>query len=251
VGGSQLSKNSNLKKEDNNYRSWILDNTITYRDAFGKHNFSAMLGQSVRSENWRYLWGNATGVPGGSDEYKYLDQGNADGRTTGDNGTTYRGLSYFGRVTYDYQGKYLLSATMRADGSSKYQEKWGYFPSVGAAWNISEEDFMKDFKQLNYLKLRASWGKLGNDKVSASDGFASVTQNMNTSGVFGNGVLPGYTNLVYFSYLDWEVVNELNIGFDAAFLDSRLGVEADYYHRLTENCGYQCSTAYGRRKFVG
>lgn len=251
VGGSQLSKNSNLKKEDNNYRSWILDNTITYRDAFGKHNFSAMLGQSVRSENWRYLWGNATGVPGGSDEYKYLDQGNADGRTTGDNGTTYRGLSYFGRVTYDYQGKYLLSATMRADGSSKYQEKWGYFPSIGAAWNISEEDFMKDFKQLNYLKLRASWGKLGNDKVSASDGFASVTQNMNTSGVFGNGVLPGYTNLVYFSYLDWEVVNELNIGFDAAFLDSRLGVEADYYHRLTENAVINAPLPMGAGSLLG
>ena len=101
--------------------------------------------------------GEATGVPGGHEEYYYLNQGNADGRKTGDDGTTYRGVSWFGRVSYDYKGKYLLSATMRADGSSKYQEKWGYFPSVGAAWNISEEGFMKDQKWVDYLKLRASW----------------------------------------------------------------------------------------------
>ena len=74
-------------------------------------------------------------------------------------------LSHIGRLTYDYKGKYLLSATMRADGSSKYQEKWGYFPSVGAAWNISEEGFMKDQKWVDYLKLRASWGKLGNIRL--------------------------------------------------------------------------------------
>ena len=112
---------------------------------------------------------------------------------TGDDGTTYRGVSWFGRVSYDYKGKYLLSATMRADGSSKYQEKWGYFPSVGAAWNISEEGFMKDQKWVDYLKLRASWGKLGNDKVAASDGFASITQDMGTSGIFGGSAVPGYT----------------------------------------------------------
>lgn len=235
VGGTQTATTSTFKRQNDIYWSYIVDNTLTYRDQFGDHGLTAMLGNSVREENWRNLWGQATGVPDGFEEYHYLTQGNADGRTLGDDGTTYRGVSWFARASYDYKGKYLLSATIRGDGSSKYQEKWGYFPSVGAAWNISEEDFMEDQKWADYLKLRASWGKLGNDKISASDGFASITQDMSTTGIFGGAAVPGYTNLVYFSWLGWEVVNETNVGVDFRTLNSRLSVEADWYYRLTQN----------------
>lgn len=251
VGGTQLNSTPLLNKKNDIYHSWILDNILTYTDTFGDHGLTAMLGQSVREENWRNLWGEATGVPGGHEEYYYLNQGNADGRKTGDDGTTYRGVSWFGRVSYDYKGKYLLSATMRADGSSKYQEKWGYFPSVGAAWNISEEGFMKDQKWVDYLKLRASWGKLGNDKVAASDGFASITQDMGTSGIFGGSAVPGYTNLVYFSWLGWEVVNETNVGLDFRTLNSRLTIEADWYYRLTQNAVIDAPLPMGAGNLLG
>lgn len=251
VGGGQETTTSSLQKDSKFYRNWIVDNTLTYRDTFGPHNFTAMLGQSARSENYRYLWGKAPGVPGGKEEYLYLSQGNANGRETGDDGTTFHGLSYFGRVTYDYMSKYLLSATFRADGSSKYQEKWGYFPSVGAAWVMTEEDFMKDQKVFDFLKLRASWGKLGNDKVAASDGFASITQNLGTSGVYGPGILPGYTNLVYFSWLRWEVVNEVNIGTDFSVLNNRLRTEIDYYHRLTQNAVINAPLPMGAGSLLG
>ena len=210
-----------------------------------------MLGNSVRSENHRSLWGAATGVPGGFEEYMYLSQGNADGRTTGDGGSSYRGVSYFGRLTYDYKSKYLLSLTMRADGSSKYQETWGYFPSVGVAWNVTEEDFMKDQNIFDYMKIRASWGKLGNDKVAASDGFASINQNLGTSGVFGPGIIPGYTNLIYFSYLGWEVVNETNAGINFTSLDNRLSVEADWYYRLTQNAVISAPLPMGAGNLAG
>lgn len=251
VGGGQENPVSSLQKETKFYRNWILDNTLTYRDTFGPHNFTAMLGQSVRSENYRFLWGKAPGVPGGKEEYMYLSQGNANGRETGDDGSTYRGMSFFGRVTYDYLGKYLLSATMRADGSSKYQEKWGYFPSVGVAWIMTEEDFMKDQQIVDFLKLRASWGKLGNDKIQASDGFASVLQDLGTSGVFGPGIIPGYTNMIYFSSLRWEVVNEFNIGTDFALLNNRLGVEVDYYRRITENAVINAPLPMGAGSLLG
>lgn len=251
VGNNQVSKVSNLKKTNDIYQSWIVDNTLTYRDNFGDHGLTVMVGNSVREENWRQLEGEATGVPDGHDEYYYLHQGNADGRKTDDDGTTYRGVSWFGRVSYDYKGKYLLSATMRADGSSKYQEKWGYFPSVGAAWNISEEDFMKDQRWADYLKLRASWGKLGNDKIKASDGFASVTQEMKTSGIFGGNALPGYTNQVYFSWLGWEVVNETNVGVDFKTLNNRLSLEADWYYRLTENAVIDAPLPMGAGSLLG
>lgn len=235
VGPGQKNTNSNLNKTNNFYRNYIVDNTLTYTDQFGKHGITMLVGNSIRDDSWRNLWGNATGVPGEKEENLYISQGNAAGRTTGDDGSSYRGLSYFGRLAYSFDGKYLLSATMRADGSSKYQEKWGYFPSVGAAWVVSDEPFMKDQKVVDFLKIRASWGKLGNDKVAASDGFASVSQGLWTSGVYGSTTLPGYINQQYFSWLRWEVVNELNVGFEANFLGSRLATSFDYYRRNTEN----------------
>lgn len=251
VGGAQEKTVSDLRKDNDWTRSWIVDNTLTYRDSFDEHNFTVMAGNSVRTENWRSLRGKAPGVPGGEDEYLYLGQGNADGRETSDDGTTYRGVSWFGRVQYDWNSKYILSATMRADGSSKYQQTWGYFPSVGAAWNISEEGFMKNQKVFDYMKLRASWGKLGNDKIKASDGFASITQSLNTSGVYGQGILPGYTNLVYFSWLEWEVVNETNVGIDFTMLNNRLRVEADWYYRLTENAVIDAPLPMGAGNLLG
>lgn len=93
VGGTQVNSTSKLKKQNDIYHSWIWDNTLTYTDTFGDHGLTAMLGNSVREENFRNLWGEATGVPGEFEEYFYLNQGNADGRTTGDDGTTYRGVS--------------------------------------------------------------------------------------------------------------------------------------------------------------
>ena len=180
------------------------------------------------------MWGKANNVPEGKDEWLYLSQGNAEGVTLGDDGYCYRGQSYFTRLSYDYAGKYLLTFTMRADGSSKYQEHWGYFPSVGAAWVISEEDFMKDQKFFDYLKLRASWGRLGNDHVAASDGFASITTGNSASGVFGNSTFPGYQNTTYFSYLKWELVDETNVGLNFSTFKNRLNVDLDYFYRLTK-----------------
>ncbi|MBV5343943.1 TonB-dependent receptor, partial [bacterium] len=79
-------------------------------------------------------------------------------------------MSYFSRVAYNFNEKYLLYATIRADGSNKYQQKWGYFPTVGVGWVISEENFLNGNENFPYLKLRASWGQLGNDHIQASDG---------------------------------------------------------------------------------
>lgn len=233
VGANQQATTTSLTKSDSNYYKWIWDNVLTYKDQWGAHNFTGMLGASMRSENYRFLTGTANNVPEGADEWKYIHQGVKEGATVDDNGTRYRGLSYFTRLNYSYDDKYMLMFTFRADGSSKYNEKWGYFPSVGAAWVISNESFMQDQKAFDYLKLRASWGKLGNDKIAASDGFASIT---NTQAVFGtNTALTGFKNEVYFSWLAWEVVNETNIGLQLSTLKNRLNADIDWYYRLTDN----------------
>lgn len=233
LGTVQKHEKSSLTKSYSNYNNWVWDNTLTYSDSWGSHNLTAMLGLSLRQEAGYNLWGTVTDVPGGKDSYKYLNLGDTEGRTLGDGGSRYRGFSYFGRVNYSYDDRYLLMLTLRRDGSSKYNEKWGTFPSVGLGWVISNEEFMKDATGIDYLKLRASWGLLGNDKIGASYG---TTASNIVRGVFGtNNAIAGYINESNFSWLSWEVVNETNVGANFAFLGNRLTGDIDWYYRLTQN----------------
>lgn len=233
ISNNQLNETSSLSKSSTSFNNWIWDNTITYSDQWGKHGFKAMLGLSLREESYHNLWGVAQDVPAGKDSYMYLSLGNTEGRTVGDDGYRYRGFSYFGRINYNYDERYMVMFTLRRDGSSKYNEKWGTFPSVGAAWVITNEPFMQGIEGVNYLKLRASWGLLGNDKIGASYG---TTSSDVTRAVFGtNTALSGYINATNFSWLSWEMVNETNIGTNFAFLGNRLTGDIDWYYRLTQN----------------
>ena len=233
VGQNQQRNTTQLTKTDTNYNKCIWDNTATYNQRWDAHSFTGMLGVSMRQERYNMISGTATNVPEGADEWKYLVLGNKEGSTVTDDGWRYRGLSYFTRLNYSFDDRYMLMFTFRADGSSKYNDKWGYFPSVGAAWTITNEEFMADQKAFDYLKLRASWGKLGNDKIAASAGFANVNV---VQAVFGtNNPLDGYKNTSNFSWLGWEVVNETNVGLSLATLRNRLSADIDWYYRMTEN----------------
>lgn len=233
LGTVQKHEKSSLTKSYSNYNNWVWDNTLTYSDSWGNHNLTAMLGLSLRQEAGYNLWGTVTNVPGGKESYKYLNLGDTEGRTLGDGGSRYRGFSYFGRVNYSYDDRYLVMLTLRRDGSSKYNEKWGTFPSVGLGWVLSNEEFLKDAEGLDYLKLRASWGLLGNDKIGASYG---TTASNIVRGVFGtNNAIAGFINESNFSWLSWEVVNETNVGANFAFLGNRLTGDIDWYYRLTQN----------------
>ena len=233
LGTVQNTTTTSLTKSDSNYNNYVWDNTLTYNDSWDLHNLTAMAGVSMRQESFNFLSGTAQNVPDGQDSWKYLSLGDKEGITLSDDGFRNRGLSYFARLAYNYAHRYLLTVTFRADGSSKYNDKWGYFPSVGAAWVISEEPFMKDQKLFNFLKLRASWGKLGNDKIAASAGYAAASTNR---AVFGtNNALDGYINGSTFSWLAWEVVKETNVGLNFATLDNRLTGDIDWYYRLTDN----------------
>ena len=233
ISNNQKNETSNFTRSATSFNNWIWDNTVTYSDQWGKHSFKAMLGLSLREERYRNLWAVAQDVPAGKDSYQYIALGNTEGRVTGDDGNRYRGFSYFGRINYGYDDRYLVMFTLRRDGSSKYNEKWGTFPSVGVAWVLTNEEFLKGIEGVNYLKLRASWGLLGNDKIGASYG---TTSSSVTRAVFGtNTALSGYINATNFSWLSWEVVNETNIGTNFAFLGNRLTGDIDWYYRLTQN----------------
>lgn len=251
VSSLQQASTSFLKKSITTYNNYIWDNTVNYTQSWGQHNFKAMAGYSMRQEKYHWLEGSASNVPDGKDEYWYIGQGNEESRKSNENATTYRGQSYFTRLNYNYANKYYLMFTFRADGSSKYQDHWGYFPSVGASWVLTEEPFMKNVKGIDYLKLRASWGQLGNDKVAASDGFASISVGNGFSGVFGNATYPGYQNTTYFSWLKWEIVDEFNLGFNVGLLNSRLNVDFDYFRRMTKDAVISVSLPFANETLAG
>lgn len=233
IGNSFKQVDAVLARSMSNYSDQIWDNVLTYTDKFGKHGVTLMAGSSFRDEAYNKLENKGLNFPTEHEQSWYIDQAatkSADGIK--DEGTRQYGLSYFGRLSYNFNERYLLYATMRADGSSKYQQKWGYFPTVGAGWVVSEESFLKGNKIVDFLKLRASWGQLGNDNIQASDG-ANTTTVLNTA---INGVLVAGTKTTNtFSSLKWEVTEEMNFGLTSRLLKSRLTVDADYYIRDTKN----------------
>lgn len=246
VGGSQGTSVSVLSKTFGYHTNQILDNLLTYQDRIGKHDFSLMLGQSVRSQFSSSLTGRVNSVPGFDDQSIYLVNGSYKNQFATDAASRYNGLSFFARGTYSYDGKYLATLTFRADGSSKYQKKWGYFPSVGLGWNISDEDFMQEQDVVDYLKLRVSWGMLGNDNVPANSILTVGSSGVGSSAVFGDTLVDGVgAQTVYQNYLEWEVVTESNVGLDFAFLSNRLRGELDLYNRVTSNVVFEAPIATG------
>ncbi|MGV8090288.1 MAG: hypothetical protein AB2L24_00300 [Mangrovibacterium sp.] len=136
---------------------------LTYTESFGKHNLTVMAGTAFRDEEYEMLTAKGIDMPSGDKKLWYIEQSDRAKIPTDDvhdDGLRQYGFSYFGRVAYNYADRYLLYGTFRADGNNKYQETWGYFPTIGAGWVISEENFMKGNHVLDFLKLRASWGRI-------------------------------------------------------------------------------------------
>ena len=234
---------SHLNSTQERNTNYILDNLLTYRDGVGPHHWSLLLGQSTREERWRQTQVGADNVPNIEEQW-YVGQGTRDASYYNEDGSRNANMSYFTRGTYDFDNKYLLTATFRADGSSKYQTKWGYFPSIGLGWVISRERFMENQKIFNFLKLRGSWGKLGNDGVNANAGYAIVNQGINYSAIFGstagaNGTyVPGYTVNRFYTSLAWEVTTEWDGGVDFEMVNRKLRGSVDYYNRKTTGAAF-------------
>jgi TonB-linked SusC/RagA family outer membrane protein len=246
VGGSQGVRKSSLSKTSGSSSKQIIDNLLTYKNRKDQHSYSVLLGQSTRMEKWEYLTGSAISVPGFDEQAKYLSTGSFRDRYAYDGAAVYNGLSFFTRATYNNNDKYLATATFRADASSKYQEKWGYFPSVGIGWVLSQEPFMANQKLFDYLKFRASWGMLGNDNVPANSAVVLGQTGAGSSGIFGDKLVDGIgAQTVVQNYLEWEIVNEFDLGFDFELSKVKISGEIDYYHRVTNNVVFYAPIATG------
>ena len=219
-------------------RNWIIENTLSYDKTINDHKFTILAGQTAQRFKRYNLNATAQNVPFSSDADLYLSLGDAASRVINDSGSLNTAASYFGRVNYSFANKYLLNASIRADGASQFfggSDLWGYFPSIGAGWVITNEDFMKDQTIFTNLKLRASWGKVGNAGVPFNPTTQLVSQGANLIAYFGG--LPytgaGITTLVP-PALFWERSAGTDIGLEMGFLKNRLNVELDYYNRTTE-----------------
>lgn len=232
---NNVSKLSINRSED---RNWILENTLTYKNTFGDHNLTVLAGQTAQRRKNYFINSTALNVPYSSEGDLYLSLGTSNDRTVIDGGSLTTYASYFGRVNYSFKDRYLLNATLRADAASQFYgggDLWGYFPSVGAGWVITNEDFMKDQTVFNNLKLKGSWGKVGNAGVPVNPTTLTVTQSGGYVAIF-NGV--AYTganiNSLVPSFLNWERTVGTDIGLEAAFLNYRLNIETGFYNKKTE-----------------
>ncbi|MCW3464868.1 TonB-dependent receptor [Chitinophaga nivalis] len=233
----QRNTTSLLTLENSDNRNWIVENTLTYDNKFGDHSIKALIGQGAQRYKFYKLTGSASNVPNSSDGDKYLVLGNLDGRLVKDEGDLSTVSSYFGRINYAYKNKYLLTASLRADGSSKYydENRWGYFPSIGVGWVISEEAFMQGQHVFDNLKLRGSWGKIGNASIKSGVSVLKVAQDPYLTAIFGGGIYTGASiNTVVPPTTYWERGVGTDIGLEATLLKNRLMVEAGFYSKTTD-----------------
>ncbi|MGZ3891082.1 MAG: SusC/RagA family TonB-linked outer membrane protein, partial [Mucilaginibacter sp.] len=233
---SQFNPTSVLSRNNVDDRNWIQENTLTFDRTFDQvHHVTVLAGFSSQrlkeySEN-----ASARDVPNFTSGDLYFHLG--DNYSLSDGGSLETRESYFGRVNYSFADKYLLNATVRRDASSVYssQYKWGTFPSVGAGWVISNEDFMKNQHIFNTLKLRGSWGQTGNGSIIPNLATAQTTQFISNLGgndnlQIGSGLISLTPPVIY-----WEKSVGTDIGLETSFLNDRLSFEADYYIKKTEN----------------
>lgn len=228
-----------------NYFTWssfFWENFLTYQKTFAEdHSLSATLGMSY-APSGEYRSINATGSDYTSDAIQNISLANKKDINSSYVNSGKSRLSYFGSLGYIYKNKYIINATFRRDASSVFGEenRWGNFYGVGGAWTISQEDFLADNSVISYLKLRASYGKTGNDNIPGGLTASTVWKGWSNNIVytFGDDTVfsTGSTiNSVPNPFLKWEETTQLDIGFDIGFMDNKLNLVFDYYKRNNDD----------------
>jgi TonB-linked SusC/RagA family outer membrane protein len=258
--GSESQQNNEFsdlfKSEGINY-NLLWENTANYiKEINDKHQVNAVAGLTVQQTKSEILQLSGQNVIRDGEEFWYIqpsyviDEANNINMLSSifngvDPNQFYNMVSYLGRVVYSYDDTYTATLTLRRDGSSKFSEenRWGTFPSVAFGWNVDRESFMQDVSLIDNLKLRASWGMIGNEKISYYDRFARV--NANLIAVFGNPDAT-YTAATFGQSgnpdLKWETTTQTDIGLEVGMFEGRLSGEFDFYNRVTDDILVELST---------
>jgi TonB-linked SusC/RagA family outer membrane protein len=220
---------------------WNWVNTLNYERSFGDHNFSFLVGTDALKGTGASIQGNGSGQP---ENQQSLTATTRQNRVSGSPYIPFSLFSYLSRLNYNYNGKYLLSLNFRRDGSSKFAEgnRYGNFPSVSAAWRLSQEGFMRSIDFIQELKIRASYGSVGNQNIRDLQYLSTYTNNggrfgysLGTPPALVTGIAPGVLGN---EDISWEKNTERNIGIDAIFGNGMFNLSADYYKKeLTDLLG--------------
>ena len=239
---AQFNNKTSVNKEVRRWYNWQAENVLSYNNSFNKHTLGVTIGTTARKENYENLQGSNTGLVVSDPRMAYLNLATDAQSAVARGGANEAALlSLFGRVNYSFDGKYLFSATIRRDGSSRFGRNnlYGTFPSVSAGWIFSEENFFSKTGFVNYGKIRASWGQNGNDRINRNYPWASVI-GVGRGYTFYNGTSAGYLSGASPEYLSnpnikWEASEQTNFGLDLAFLNNRLSFSGDYYIKTTKD----------------
>jgi len=223
------------------YSTIINENTLTYKNTIGKHDFSIMGGETTQEFNFYNIGGAGARILNATETNWLLSKTTEDKSYAGDAIDRSRMNSYLSRIHYQFDNKYMITANFRVDGSNKFPENaWGYFPSAAMGWKLSEEPFMKSIENLDFLKLRLGWGRIGNEKINSS----MFTTNMFNSGptfvdyVLGSSqaLASGATVLTYANAGGkWETTEQWNLGTDFGAFDGQLSGTVEFFLKDTKD----------------
>jgi len=241
VSPQQQNSISRLYKGESTNSSWIWENTLNYSRELDKHRFDVLAGytmQSVNSESFGMTGENLTRE---TEDFWYINSNNINPNSVYhgvDANLNYSMISYLGRVNYSFNSRYLFTATYRIDGSSKFTEtnRYAGFPAVAVGWNLHNEGFLQSTKAISNLKLKASWGGVGNEKIAYDNQFSLVGNGINA--VFGTGdvITPGQTySTTGNPDLRWETTYQTNIGIELGLWENKFTAEIDYFNKKTSD----------------
>jgi TonB-linked SusC/RagA family outer membrane protein len=245
----QQNVTSDLTKASNDVFTWLWENTLNFNREFGKHSINAVGGYTMQKTTAEEIKVQGANIIRNGENFWYINPSyiydpNNNVNTINDisnkvdQNLYYSMISYLFRANYSFDNRYVLTATFRSDGSSKFNQdnRYSYFPSFAAGWNVTEENFMKEIAFLNKLKLRASWGQVGNEKIEYYARYSRVQSNLTS--IFGNNDDPNsaasygiYGN----SDLRWEVTTQTDVGLEIGTFNNRLTAELDYYNKVTDD----------------
>lgn len=232
---------SDVKRQAQEWLDWNWSNTLTYMDTFvQKHNLTAMAGFTAERYAWFNTQAQRSAVPSNLDVMREVNAGTQNQRAEGE--TKYNTMaSLLGRVMYNYDNRYYLTASIRTDGSSRFPKgnKYAYFPSVSASWRITGEDFMKNQHIFDNLKLRAGWGMVGNQNISNDATLTLLGQSDYVLGANPQRITGTSVSTVGNNRLKWETVEDWNIGVDMSLFNSKLDMTFEYFQKKSKDMLYQ------------
>ncbi|MBX2871356.1 MAG: TonB-dependent receptor [Saprospiraceae bacterium] len=241
VSAIQQNQDSRLNVGNTTSRSWLWENTLTYQKEWKDHRINVLGGITSQAFDFEQISGSRLNLIGEDESFFFLNAGDETTSTVSNSADTWSILSYLFRLNYTLMDRYLLTVSYRADGSSKFgaNNRFGYFPSVALGWNLTGESFMEGQTAFSRLKLRGSWGQVGNEKIGTFRYSPLVTSNLNV--IFGpdenlDNVQNGAAVLNLANPdLRWEETTQLDFGVEFGLLGNRLSAEIDYYSRTTSD----------------